>query len=397
MNGKIDLEKMLKSFNEININQNETVLKKEETTDLKVDQLDLPEIKAEIANNETVKEDTEVISENVKVTLQEILEREYKSSNLTDFINLKANEVISANTYQKIFYVAGRVPVSHEKEVTNFKNNFISKVNKKLNSSVDESEFWKVSVGIRVGDIFEAIHVKDFEANDISLEPKKGRITVVDTWKYFHEVNNYLNTKYQLLDELKNIDNNEVDYYSISADTNFDDWRNFIVDSEYIHPRIIQYNQPSIFNKLGVVFMPNTIVINKEGKVVFFGNFNEINLVESIKNMLEDKELKLNGTVQAETDPNGWFCELDSVTKADIVTNINLNMKSQKFGNVEFVILTKYHYTKNKILTETSPIFRGTLFPEQYEMLQIFAIDLESNWNFKNFEFKCSVYTLSGF
>jgi len=107
----------------------------------------------------------------------------------------------------------------------------------------------------------------------------------------------------------------------------------------------------------------------------------------------EEEKIKLKAT---EVDilgknPNEWWIDMDAESKVDIVRNINLSLRELGSNNAQFLVLTKYTYEKDNIKTYTIPFFKGTMFEAEYEILQVMAIDLQSNWNFNNFSFECQV------
>jgi len=186
-----------------------------------------------------------------------------------------------------------------------------------------------------------------------------------------------------------------VRFVSISGEEDFATWKQYSGDEE-LNKFIPQYNNKKIYEEVGLKYVPSIILIDRKGIIQFLGVYKDLEFTEAIKNLCLEKEeekIKLKAT---EVDilgknPNEWWIDMDAESKVDIVRNINLSLRELGSNNAQFLVLTKYTYEKDNIKTYTIPFFKGTMFEAEYEILQVMAIDLQSNWNFNNFSFECQV------
>ena len=109
-----------------------------------------------------------------------------------------------------------------------------------------------------------------------------------------------------------------------------------------------------------------------------------------MKSLLEDKEIVKNEE-NGDENANLWWSDMDAEAKVDIVRNINLSLREIGCYSCKFVVVTKYIHKQDGIKTSTIPVFMGTMYEPEFEIIQGYAIELQTNMNFNNFVFNCKV------
>jgi len=197
----------------------------------------------------------------------------------------------------------------------------------------------------------------------------------------------------------KEFSEKKIKILSIANESLLVAWKNHVAENGY--DLIPQYFKSDLFDSIGIKTLPCCLIINRLGLVSYVGNPKLLDIKQSLISLNEGKDLvylktESEGGSEDHTQ-NLWFEDLDEQTKADIILNTNISLKHTGINNISFTTLTKRIYNSDKTIVKVSPIFSGLVTTEGFEILQTFAITLENDFNFKNFQFNMRVLSTGGY
>jgi hypothetical protein len=330
-------------------------------------------------------------------TLTEILEDLLKNSKLNHSLYLKGDEVVTYSATVKKLSINGKVSKAEENELNQLQNKVAEIITEKIGQNFNVNEFWRATSGIKIGDKFEGLDCFNINGDQIRIEAEKGKALIIDIWgqKPGLDLSQYFEIKNLTMEEIfKNTDGLNLDsisFIGLCGEENFSKWKE-IVNFVNIEKHIKQYQCKKVYNEFGVNnCLPALIVVDSEGIVRFVDNYCLIDFEESLKNFSQGKNEVLLRSKENDENPNAWWNDMDSQTKMDIVRDINLSLRELGCNNTTFVVNTQYTHKDEKVTAYTIPTFTGNVFETEYEILQNYAVELQNNWNFNNFEFNCKV------
>lgn len=343
-----------------------------------------------------VSDKTEKSKKETSISLTDMVEEIVKNCPLKDYIYLKADEVVSSNSCIKQLSIEGRVSKEIEAEANQLQVQLVEKITNQLESNVNMSQFWKVEVGLREGEKLPEIEAYNSESEKVMVSHEKGTVLVIGFWSVWDELANFLDSQAQLMKsvvegKVEGVTKNRLKYICISGEEHFSEWKK-VADAINLNNNIPQFHNKHIYEIVGISQVPSTLVVDTEGIIRYLGIHKNLNLENTVKNLLTNEK----GVVKAEealpdTNPNAWWLDMDPESKVDIIRNFNIQLRTLGSRSCQFVVLTQHFYQPSGLKTNTIPIFMGTMFENEYDIVQNFAIDLQTNWNFNNFQFNCKV------
>lgn len=377
------------------------------------------EYKINIENVQTYKEENKIIKndrnkemENSEkdIPLTESLEKIVKTSFLKEFVTLKATEVTNPYQCVKQLFLDGRVSKQYETELNQLQNKISEKISQKIGSNFNMNEFWLVQCGLKEGESFQGFECFNENGDIVKINNENEKHLIIDIWSSNNDSNEFIQNKINLVKSLTESFKNEnkilSDYFTfvgISDDENFGRWKTKIFEQD-LNQYIPQYSNKNILHTVGIknTGIHNLIIVDKKGIIKFIGKSLSVDLEKTIKNSIENLE-EINPSINEnyellasdyENNPNPWWNEMDTLTKCDIVSSVNYNLKHIGCPSTTFYVVSKYLYSNDGLKTCSIPIFTGNMFESEYDILETYAIDLQNNWNFNNFQFNCKVVSL---
>jgi hypothetical protein len=181
-----------------------------------------PELKLTNQKSGNILESSEPSQKDNAQSLTEIIEEVVKNSTLSEFIQLKADEVVSANQCIKQLKVEGRVSADYESDLTQLKIKLTERITSKLGGSFNMDQFWKITCGLAEGDTFNPIEVFDNKGEKALISHEKGTVLVIDIWSWYDQIDTFIFAKIAFVnklngklgdldianDDIENLDNN---------------------------------------------------------------------------------------------------------------------------------------------------------------------------------------------
>ena len=400
-----------------NININPVVYPKTKTPNDKIKE---KEVKMEEKPDEVVRIMTSNDNKNEKnvESTNNLAENENKDKSITQTTNIKdailetinscgfSKEIIYEESDQnngmriiKVIKVMGRVSKKQESDFFKFKSNLYEKLITLFGENFVKLNFnhiFKVECGLLVGDILPNFEVFDIEGKKKSLL-SEGDVTYINVWSVIDSASQeQLREDIDLFSNSMNekiFDEKKIKVVSISNESLLIRWKNYVVSNGY--DCVPQYFKPDILELIGIKSFPCSLIIDKKGAIIYLGNCENLDIKESLINVSEDKDIIfMKKTEENEGSDNLWFDELDESTRADIIQNTNIILKESNVSNVAFTFHTKRVYSFQKQKTTCIPVFNGIVTPDEFEIVQTLAINLQTDFNINNFQFNLRV--LSG-
>lgn len=330
-------------------------------------------------------------------TLTSIVEKAIINSCLKEYLQLKAEEMVSSSSCIKKLKVEGRVGRESEKELDKLQKNIYDRLTVKLGRNFRKEEFWYVDCGMKIGEKFEKFEAYDANYNPVDITHEPGTLLVIDFWSYWSDINSYLNHRMQTMikieeGKVEGISLDKIKSVSLSGEENEKIWKS-VANNEKLNKYIPQYQSQLVYHQVGIEKIPSIMIVNKEGLVSYIGTYKEINFEKSIQNLLLDKSIVLSSEeeINYENNSNSWWLEMDNESKIDIVRDINMTLRQMGCTFSSFIVVTNSLHYLSTVKNVTYPMFVGTMSETQYEIAQSFAIELQNAWNFNDFKFNVKV------
>jgi thiol-disulfide isomerase/thioredoxin len=310
-----------------------------------------------------------------------------KSCDLNQFIKYKERETIYAGYRELDLEITGRVPKTKQMKLEEFRESLYDLLSEGISSEFATcflNESFNVQVGLCEGEKFQGLEASDLEGKKVSIKHEAGKILMIDFWAtwcgYCQEP---MQENVDLMNKNQELKSKGLSIVGLSCDEDTGKWINHVHEKKW--NTIPQYVKAGVREQVGIRGIPCIVIIDSSGLVIYFGHPGEIKLEETLKNLLELKEV-----VRSEAnDLNSFWKVLDVQSKIDIVSECNFLLKDDGITNGQFCVSTKYELNDKFELSPVKilPIFYGQVSQFEYDALQTAAITLQTNYNFDGFDF----------
>jgi thiol-disulfide isomerase/thioredoxin len=217
-----------------------------------------------------------------------------------------------------------------------------------------------ILVGLQEGDLFKPIEVHSLENEKIELTHERGKIWLVDFWATWCQ---YCQEPMEENVKMSSKLHSDAKIIGLSCDEDRTKWR------EYINKRgwgkISQYVKPDLLKYLGLKTIPDMVILDKEGRIVYLGHPNHIKIEATLNNLADGK-----GCIVHLDNSNTTWKENDLATKRQIVSDIAESLNKAGINKVAFYVNTKTAHTLNGTNSKTTIIFKGEVTPNENEMIR---------------------------
>lgn len=315
-----------------------------------------------------------------------------KNSDLRNNIKYKEIEMVYPGNVENTVQIEGRVSKQREMELNELREIIFDIVAEKLGNEEATNfmnESFQVTVGqLGEGEKFEPVEVFDLNGAKVTLKHEPGQVVLLDFWAtwcgYCQEP---MQENVDLMTKDTKLKDKNVHIIGISTDENTNQWKNHVNQKKW--EVIPQYVKPNIIKAYGIKGIPCIAILDKEGKVNYLGHPKSINLEQKLLELAEGKF-----TTEESPNVNSFWLDLDNNSKSDIVAEANFVIKDSGVKDCNFCVSTTFKLNeKNEFKpVKTTPVFYGQVTPYEYELLETnVAINLQTNFNFNDFNFKVKV------
>jgi len=133
----------------------------------------------------------------------EIIDKVLKSSPLSEYINLKADEIVSSYNCVKQLSIEGRIDKKLAMDANQLQNKISEAIFSKLGSNYNMKEFWLVQIGLKQGETFKGLDSFDKNGEKFRIEHKEGEILIIDFWSIWNDLDNYLMNNLEIMKKNK--------------------------------------------------------------------------------------------------------------------------------------------------------------------------------------------------
>ena len=320
----------------------------------------------------------------VKEDIEDII----KTSTFYSKLKLVEENIMFKDRTEQEIYITGRIAMTYKQEEGEVSSKVEAYLIKKYGNEVGAEKMkttWKVSSGICEGGKFNSIEVNDLQGNKVNVEHKIGTILLVDIWAtwcgYCHEP---MQHNVDIMAKNTDFASKDVNIVGISCDQDYSKWKSFVATK--LWQTIPQYRNIDAMKIAGINGIPYIFIVNKNGVVVYQGHPMSIDLENTLKNLIEGKNIIRTSPSEEEEHENNhnpFWNELDAETKMEIVNDCTNMLINCGLNDIQFFVTT----TKTKNLssgTETVtnvPILQGFLSEYQYDLVETIMVEIQSTYN----------------
>ena len=232
---------------------------------------------------------------------------------------------------------------------------------------------WKVIEGIAVGEKITAFNAYDTEGNSEELKITNCFCLV---WLSYS-----MHSLTPMANFVRNA-NSKIEFIGLSGDTENEKWLKMVKNNKW--QGIKQVCSPGIESDLNTNGVPCLLVVN-EGKIVFVGHPNEVDLNASIETfpvVATKVEEDVGGR-------NEWLFEKEGVYLKEVCEKARMVIRERTGTfNCEFILKLEKNCCNGKVVRRAIPMIMGTVSKPEYVILIELKQEIEDKFALEGIEIK---------
>jgi thiol-disulfide isomerase/thioredoxin len=286
---------------------------------------------------------------------------------LSKGIYIKEVENILPGGVEQNVKIECRVTKKREFEILEFREALFDQLSEEISAEYATdyiNNHFSHYLGPAEGEAFPELQVDTLDGQKLTLKHESGKVWLLDFWATWCQ---YCQEPMEDNIKMSTKLHSDARIIGISVEEDIDVWKEHVQKHQW--DVVTQYLKPGVHKSLGLKSIPDIAILDKNGKIVYLGHPNHINVEESLNSLAQGK-----GLVQL-TNANSEWITKDTEAKIAVVNVIADKLNETVLNNVAFYVSTKTTYSRHGTATKTTATFKGNV--TQFENDSIRNLDLK--------------------